>query len=118
LRGRQLGSTTVDTLMVEVSALEVEVEEVVDAEAALIKGSMGEEVLVVVSMEGGVVDEAAMKTKGTWRWASTMEGEHMMEALEGVRWEEPGEIWETWETWGSIEVGWEEVQASHLHILP
>ena len=118
MRGRQLGSTTVDTLMVEVSALEVEVEEVVDAKAALIKASMGEEVLVVVSMEGGVVDEAAMKTKGIWRWASTMEGEHMMGALVGVTWEEAGEEWEIWETWGSIEVGWEEVQASHLHILP
>ena len=41
-----------------------------------------------------------------------------MGALVGVRWEELGEIWEIWETWGSIEVGWEEVQASHLHILP
>ena len=41
-----------------------------------------------------------------------------MGALVGVRWEELGEIWEIWETWGSIEVRWEEVQASHLHILP
>ena len=67
MRGRQLGSTIVVMVMVEVSALEDGEEVVVDVEAALIKGSMGEEVLVVVSMGGeeGVVDEAAMMTKGT-----------------------------------------------------
>ena len=66
MRGRQLGSTIVVMVMVEVSALEDGEEVVVDVEAALIKGSMGE-MLVVVSMGGeeGVVDEAAMMTKGT-----------------------------------------------------